>query len=239
MMKKIYYYDKNTFNYIGSGPANLDPVATQVTGEEVYARPRYSTFVEPPAVKLGEQPVYDASTDSWKAVKSNKGSYKLNANTGLISKIEDNEPLKSYECIVAEEVLEDVKENPIKYSVIDGKLVNISKVQKYQTLYNIRKYKKAIQEAKEAYVIFRETPVKWQGATYLPRYLEDYAGLLSRAFPMEIWDSTGTKSTLMSKAELQALYDYLDDLDKTAYSIKKYAIKKYKAEIEKLGGEND
>ena len=215
-MKKIYYYDKDTYNYIGSGPANLDPVATQVTGEEVYAKPRYSTFIEPPVTKLGEQPVYDINTDAWKVVKSNKGSYKLNSNTGIITKIEDNEPLKSYECIIPEEVLQDVKENPIKYSLIDGKLVDISKVQKYQNMYNIRKYKKAIQEAKE-----------------------DYATLLSRAFPMEIWDSTGTKSTLMSKADLQGLHDYLDNLDKTAYSIKKYAIKKYKTEIEKLGGTND
>ncbi len=238
-MKKIYYYDKDTYNYIGSGPANLDPVATQVTGEEVYAKPRYSTFIEPPVTKLGEQPVYDINTDAWKVVKSNKGSYKLNSNTGIITKIEDNEPLKSYECIIPEEVLQDVKENPIKYSLIDGKLVDISKVQKYQNMYNIRKYKKAIQEAKEAYVIFRETPVEYQGATYLPRYIEDYATLLSRAFPMEIWDSTGTKSTLMSKADLQGLHDYLDNLDKTAYSIKKYAIKKYKTEIEKLGGTND
>ena len=43
----------------------------------------------------------------------------------------------------------------------------------------------------------------------------------------------------MSKADLQGLHDYLDNLDKTAYSIKKYAIKKYKTEIEKLGGTND
>ena len=45
-MKKIYYYDKDTYNYIGSGPANLDPVATQVTGEEVYYTfYRYSDIV--------------------------------------------------------------------------------------------------------------------------------------------------------------------------------------------------
>lgn len=238
-MKKIYYYDRNTYNYIGSGPANLDPVATKVTGEEVYARPRFSTFVEPPITKLGEQAIYDPSKDSWKAIKTVRGSYKLNANTGTISVITNNEPLKSYECIVQEEVIEDLKVNSIKYDVIDGKLVNISKVQKYQDRYNIRKYRKAIQEAKEAYIIFRETPVEYNGNTYLPRYIDDYASLLNRTFPMEIWDSTGTKCIMMTKADLQNLYDFLDNLDKTAYSIKKHSIKKYKTEIEKLGGTND
>lgn len=238
-MKKIYYYDKETLNYLGCGPANLDPVATQVTGENVYARPKYSTFTEVPALALGEQAVYNPKKDNWNVVKSNKGSYKLNADTGIITLIEDHEPLKSYECLIPEEILEDVKNHPIKYAVIEGRLVNISKSQRHKGLYNIRRYKKAIQEAKEAYVAFRETPVEFRGMKYLPRYVDDYATLINRSFPMEIWDASGTTSKVMTKAEFQQLKDFLDDLDKRAYSLKKRAIKMYKLEIEKLEKEND
>lgn len=238
-MKKLYYYDKDTYIYIGEGPANLDPVATKVTGTEVYAKPRYSTFTDVPVLKLGEKAIYNENTDSWDVVKSNQGSYKLNSYTGEIKIIDNNEPLRSYECIVPEEVLEDLKQNPIKYDVVDGNLIDISKSKKHHAKYIIRKYKKAIQEAKEAYVVFRETPVEYHGLKYLPRYSDDYASLLNKTFPMEIWDATGTKSTVMTKAELMQLKNYLDDLDAVAYSIKKHAIKKYKTEIEKLGGDND
>lgn len=238
-MKKIYHYDKNTLEFLGSGDAIIDPVASKAAKKEVYTNPKYSTFTKPPILKDNERAVYNKEKDAWDVIKSYKGALKFNAKSGLISRVETNDALRSYECIVPEDLLEDFKANPIKYDIVNGELKDISRIQLYQDRYNIRRYKTLIQEAKEAYIAFRETPVEYKGKKYLPRYVDDYALLINRTFPMEVWDCTGTKSTLMSKAEFSALKDFLDDLDSKAYSTQKNAIKRYKKEIEKLGGEND
>lgn len=237
-MKKVYYYDRITYNYIGEGSANLDPVATSIEGKEVYAKPKYSTFSMPPKTGKGEAAVFDINKDAWRIVKSNKGSYKVNCVNGEVSLITNNEPLRSYECLIPDELLEDFRENPIKYDVIDGKLIDISKVHKYKDKYDMRRYEKLIHEAKEAYVIFRDTPVDYRGRKYLPRYVDDYNNLLNRTFPMEIWEADGINSSIMSKAELTELKNFLEDLDNAAYALKKRTIKKCKLEIEKLGGNN-
>lgn len=237
-MKKIYFYNKDTFEFIGEANANLDPVATKMYNTNVYALPAHATFTAPPKIGNFKVAIYDRNTDTWTLKESYKGNYKLNAKTGAIAEIRDNAPLKSYEYIINKDILDDVIENPIKYDVIGGKVTDISKMQKYQNRYNIRKYNAKIQEAKEAYVRFQETPVDYKGMLFLPRYIDDYAKLANRTFPLEIWDYTGTKSKVMTESEFNELKSYLEKLDNRAYANKKNAIKKYKLEIAKLEREN-
>lgn len=237
-MKKIYYYNPKTFEYVGESYAQLDPMATKITGREIYTKPANTTFTEPPKLKDFELAIFNEDTGEWNVKKSYKGSYKWNVRTGVVSEITDNGLLKSFEILIDKDIVDDVLENPIKYDVVDGKIVDISKMQVYQNRYNIRKYKQLIQEAKEAYINFQETPVEYNGLTFLPRYIDDYAKLVNRSFPMEIWDATGTKSKLMSATEFDGLRKYLESLDNKAYAAKKNAIKKYKIEIEKLENTN-
>lgn len=233
-MKKVYFYNPKTFEYTGESEARLDVEATKKFGKEIYAEPMNATFIEVPKLKDFQIAVFDIHEGVWNVKASYKGNYKWNKVTGVISQITTNEPLKSFEVLVNKDIVSDVLENPIKYDVIDGEVVDISEMQLYQNKYNIRKYKKLIQEAKEAYTKFQETPVKFEGMEFLPRYIEDYAKLSGRSFPMEIWDCNGTKSKLMSEAEFNRLKSYLETLDNRAYQAKKNAIKKYKIEIEKL-----
>lgn len=237
-MKKVYFYNPKTFEYSGEAVAQLDPVATKKRGKDVYALPVNATFVIPPEVEDFKISVYNTDTDTWEQKTSYKGNYKINSQTGIISEITNNELLKSYEYLIDKDILVDVLENPIKYDVIDGKVTDISKMQRYQNKYNIRRYTKRIQEAKEAYTKFQETPVDYKGMKFLPRYIDDYAKLANRSFPMEIWDCTGTQSKLMSANEFAQLRAFLESLDSKAYSKKKNSICKYKLEIEKLEKEN-
>ena len=237
-MKKVYFYNPKTFEFVGTGLAQIDPQATKITGKTIYTKPANSTYVELPKLKDFQIAVFDKEAGEWNVKTSYKGNYKWNINTGNISEITNNEPLKSYEILVDKNMLNDVLANPIKYDVINGKIVDISKMQVYQSKYNIRKYKKLIQEAKEAYIKFQETPVEYDGMTYLPRYIDDYAKLANRTFPLEVWDSTGTKSKVMSANDFNKLRAFLEALDNKAYSIKKNAIKKYKIEIAKLEKNN-
>ena len=133
------------------------------------------------------------------------------------------------------EIYADYRKNPIKYDIKDGKFIDISKTQKYQTLYNTRLYHAKIKEAQDNYDTFLETPVTYKGMSFYPRYIDDFAKLENRSFPREIWDSTGTQSKVMTKAEFLKLKEYLEELVDKAFKEKKEKIKKYKIAIQKLG----
>lgn len=237
-MKKVYFYDKETFEYTGCADAPLDPLETKLAKEEVYLLPANATFVEPPELKEYEVAVYN-SDDSWTKRTSFKGNYKLNLNTGRFFKINDNSLLKSYEILVTPEVMADAQKNPIKYMIIDKKLVDISKTQKYQALYNKKSYEVLIKKVQDDFDTFVVTPVKYKGMEFLPGYVDKYAALSLRAFPQEIWDCHGTKSKVMGKQEFDELRNFLEGVYNKAYKEKKEKIKKYKTEIEKLEAGND
>lgn len=230
----VYFYDENTFELLGMGNANIDPMATKRTGKPVYALPANATFTAPPELRDYQIAIYNVLGDEWEVKNTYKGHYKINTNTMVVSRIETTAPLKSYEILIEKDLYPEVKANPEKFDVIDGKFVNIANTQKYQSKYNIRKYKRLIKETEDAYEKFMNSPVEYNGATYLPRYVDDYVKLEGRTFPMEIWDSTGLKSKLMTLKEFRELKLFLEGIANTAYKKKKVAIKQYRNEIDKL-----
>lgn len=233
---KVYFYDKDTFEYKRTGEAYIDPEETKSEGKDVYALPQYATFIKVPSLKPYEVAVFDKEKQLWHVRKSFVGSYKLNTNTGAITKITENGALRTFERLIAKEVYEDYIKNPIKYAIIGNELVNISNTQQYQNLYNVRLYEAKILEAKEEYDKFMNTPVTFKGYEYLPRYVDDYATLINRSFPQEIWDYEGLKSRIMNKSEFIELKEFLENLVNSAYKKKKEAIKKYKLAIKKAEG---
>ena len=231
---KVYLFDKDTLIYTGERDAVLDVLETQRAGKEVYAKPYNGTFVKPEQ-KDGMVPVYNIVEDNWGLMNSVAGKYILNTKTGTLTYAKENRVVRTYECVIDKELYTDLALNPDKYVFEDGEIKDISKTQEYENKQLIKKYEQLIREAKEKYDTFLSTPVKFQGKTYLPRYIDDYATLQFRSFPREIWDSTGMNSTLMSKAEFARLKEYLENLVDEAFKEKKESIKRYKKEIEKLG----
>lgn len=57
--------------------------------------------------------------------------------------------------------------------------------------------------------------------SFYPRYIDDFTKLENRSFPREIWDSTGTQSKVMTKAEFLKLKEYLEELVDKAFKEKK------------------
>ena len=232
---KVYFYDKDTFEFKREAEANIDPLETELKGEPVYMLPANATFTAPPETGDYEVAVFEKDNKRWVVKPSYKGNYKLNTKTGFILPIKDNSLLKSYEILMTPEIYADYRKNPIKYDIKDGKFIDISKTQKYQTLYNTRLYHAKIKAAQNNYDTFLETPVTYKGMSFYPRYIDDFAKLENRSFPREIWDSTGTQSKVMTKAEFLKLKEYLEELVDKAFKEKKEKIKKYKIAIQKLG----
>ena len=56
---QIYHYDRATGEYLGSTPAQIDPMATKREGKEVYLVPACATIIEPPSEKEGYSIIFD------------------------------------------------------------------------------------------------------------------------------------------------------------------------------------
>lgn len=235
-MKKVYLYNKTTLTYAGSREARLDILETKKQGYDIYARPSNGTFTEPPAFEDmdGKVIMYNKKSDSWDIVNSNIGKYVINTKLNVITQLLTDRPIRSFEILVNKKTYLDMKENPDKYIIKNKELVDISGTQEYQNKVNIKKYQELIMAEKEKYDTFLNTPVKFNNALYLPRYLDDYCKLQLRSFPQEIWDYSGLNSKLMSQKDFMLLKNYLEDLVNSAYKEKKENIKKYKLAISKL-----
>lgn len=74
-----YKYEEKTFEYTGqTQQAQLDPVATKITGKEVYLCPGYCTFKKPLSAKEGYAIVFDKDINNWKYVLDYRGKKAYN-----------------------------------------------------------------------------------------------------------------------------------------------------------------
>lgn len=69
-MKYVYKYDEETKEYIGSAPANLDPLETELQGKEIYLLPANATFVAP-ITQEGYVSVFKEG--AWENLEDNRG----------------------------------------------------------------------------------------------------------------------------------------------------------------------
>lgn len=92
MNDTIYNYDRITGEYIGSSKAPIDIIETEKAGKDVYVKPSYSTFTEPPKTEKNEVSIF--LEDLWIIKKDFRGSiYYDNIGTKyVIEQINDTLP---------------------------------------------------------------------------------------------------------------------------------------------------
>ena len=76
---KVYCYEHDTKEYIGSEEALIDPLETIKQGKEVYLIPANAVLDEPPAAVEGKAIVF---ADGWQLVDDNRGKEAVNAARG-------------------------------------------------------------------------------------------------------------------------------------------------------------
>jgi hypothetical protein len=64
---QIYHYDQNTGEYLGTTAAQIDPMATQREGKEVYLLPACATTVGPLTDKEGCSTIFDGQ--EWRYIE--------------------------------------------------------------------------------------------------------------------------------------------------------------------------
>ena len=67
----VYKYDEKTKEFIGTEEALLDPLETELQGENVYLLPANATFIEPTEEQEGYVNVWNGKT--WEQVEDNRG----------------------------------------------------------------------------------------------------------------------------------------------------------------------
>lgn len=61
-----YDYDPDTKEYTGEyGPAQIDPLETELQGEDVFLCPAHATLIQPPQTGANEIAVFDEETEAW------------------------------------------------------------------------------------------------------------------------------------------------------------------------------
>ena len=68
----VYKYSKETKEYISAEVAQLDPLETEIKGENVYLLPANATFTAPPAKKEGFAMVWNG--EAWEEVEDHRGT---------------------------------------------------------------------------------------------------------------------------------------------------------------------
>ena len=68
---QVYKYDEQTKEYIGTEEALLDPLETELQGENVYLLPANATFIEPPEAQESFARVWNG--EAWEQVEDNRG----------------------------------------------------------------------------------------------------------------------------------------------------------------------
>jgi hypothetical protein len=70
---EIYNYDSETKEYLNSNEANIDPLETQLQGEDVFLLPAFATYDEPPTADENEKAVF-GEDENWSVVSDHRGT---------------------------------------------------------------------------------------------------------------------------------------------------------------------
>lgn len=116
----FYSYDSVTGEYIGKGLADINPVATQRTGHNVYYAPAFATLYAPP--ELQEHKVAIFENGKWIVKDDYRGCYVCDEGLN-VQIIQNIGPLPNGTILITDKQAQKIADDYFWYVVKDGKLV--------------------------------------------------------------------------------------------------------------------
>lgn len=122
MAKYVYKYDPNTFEYLGSEPAYIDPEETKIQGKNVYSLPAWATFTKPGKTITNEVAIYEIENDDWNIEPDYRGMYQVDESM-------QPEAIKNYGELpegyiaITEAQANKIIEDPLYYIIDNGELI--------------------------------------------------------------------------------------------------------------------
>lgn len=74
MPQANYHYDPETKEYLNQSNARLDPMETEVQGEDVFLCPKHATHIAPPSLGANQVAVFDEENQEWDTMADFRGS---------------------------------------------------------------------------------------------------------------------------------------------------------------------
>lgn len=111
----VYVYDDETKEFLYSEEAHLDPLETQIKGENVYLLPANATFKKPVEKEDGKAVVYSEDI-GWKLVDDNRGKYTIKDN-----QIEEIKTLDDEQKVISDEELEGLNNGTL--IIVDNEIL--------------------------------------------------------------------------------------------------------------------
>ncbi len=110
----VYIYDEETKEFLREEEAFIDPLETQLKGEDVYLLPANATFEKPLDKEDGKAVIFDGS--AWKLVDDNRGKFTI-----IDGSMQEIETLDSVEKILSDEEVEGLNNGTLV--IIDNEVV--------------------------------------------------------------------------------------------------------------------
>lgn len=121
-VKYIYKYDPDTFEYLETQTAYIDPEETKVQGKNVYCLPAWATFTKPPKTSKNEIAVFDSVSDDWIIEADYRGMYQVSENMQPEEIFNIGDVPEGY-IAITEAQANKIIEDPFYYIVDKGELV--------------------------------------------------------------------------------------------------------------------
>ena len=238
-MTIIHIYDASTGEFIRSQELPIDPVATQMKGEIVYAYFPNSTEEELPTFGEHEKIFWvvdeNTGTGSW-VVKGNYKNVEVYNTVTKVFEICSTDDLPEEQICIDEDSdkIWDFKLHPEKY-LVDVDTHKLIDNPKYELVLELKELERQLDLTEDAYTEALETPIVFPGTgkLYKPVWIDDgtyeklivgsTAGLVQ--FPIQIWDATKLEENMveMDAQTFGALCAFLAQVQATAFNTRKYA----------------
>lgn len=110
----VYFYDEETKEFLRSEEAFIDPLETQIKGENVYLLPANATFEKSLDKEDGKAIVFDGS--AWKLIDDNRGKFTI--KDGSMQEITTLDPVEK---ILTDEEIDDLNNGTL--IIVDNEVV--------------------------------------------------------------------------------------------------------------------
>lgn len=138
---KIYFYDKDTKEYLDFAQADKDPAASKRTGNFVPLIPAYATLIKPPVILNNQIQVFNTDKNEWEIFSDYRKNFcKIDKDLN-VSEITEIGDITSDYILVTKDIAEEIKKLKDKFKIENNKIV-----QKSDEEYQKEQFEKAKQD---------------------------------------------------------------------------------------------
>ena len=152
----VYVYDEETKEFLRSEEAFIDPLETQIKGENVYLLPANATFEKPLDKEDGKAIVFDGS--AWKLIDDNRGKFTI--KDGSMQEITTLDPVEK---ILTDEEIDGLNNGTL--IIVDNEVVEKPEP-------TIEEQNESIRQTRQRLFTEQADPLKYDYEECLARYGE-------------------------------------------------------------------